>query len=74
MLEHSPEEKCKIEISVLGGFDLKIGEVSLLDHHRSRKLLELLKYFITNRNKRLLPEIIMEDLWPDEEYQNRKML
>ncbi|MGI6552327.1 MAG: AfsR/SARP family transcriptional regulator [Bacillota bacterium] len=72
MLEHSPEEKCKIEISVLGGFDLKIGEVSLLDHHRSRKLLELLKYFITNRNKRLLPEIIMEDLWPDEEYQNPK--
>jgi len=69
MFEYNPQNECKIEILVLGSFDLRMGTFSLLDNRRSQKILELLKYFITMRNKRLLPEIIMENLWSDVVYQ-----
>ncbi|HHY83757.1 MAG TPA: hypothetical protein GX505_13920 [Clostridiales bacterium] len=63
----------QLNIITFGGFDIKAEGQSLLDDSgRSYKILELLKYFVTFRGKRLLPETIIENLQPDNEYQDPK--
>ncbi|MGI6425451.1 MAG: winged helix-turn-helix domain-containing protein [Tepidanaerobacteraceae bacterium] len=37
---------------------------------RANKNLELLKYFITFRNRKLVPESIVEDIWKEDECVN----
>ena len=55
-----------IEIVTFGDFDIKVdGQSVLKKSNRANKSLELLKYFITYRNKNLIPETIINDLWPD---------
>lgn len=51
-----------------GDFDIKINDKSVLrKSSRASKNLELLKYFITYRNKKLVPETIVEALWKGNE-------
>jgi len=58
-------------IRTLGVFDLELSGNSLLNStNRSNKIIDLLKYLITNRNKKLLPETIVEDLFPEHELSN----
>jgi two-component SAPR family response regulator len=53
-----------IEVVTLGGFDIKVdGESVLKKSKRTYKNLELLKYLITFREKKLVPEKIVESLW-----------
>lgn len=57
-----------IEILTFGDFDIRINNNSVLKKsRRASKNYELLKYFITHRNKKLVPEIILEDLWNEDE-------
>jgi len=57
-----------IEILTFGDFDIKINNKSVLrKSSRASKNLELLKYFITHRNKKLVPETIVEALWNGDE-------
>lgn len=54
-----------INIITLGDFDIQYQGQSLLTSiQRCYKLLELLRYFIVFRNRRMLPETIIENLWP----------
>lgn len=58
----------KLFINTLGAFDLLIDEKSLLkEASRSYRIFKLFQYFLTFRNKKLLPETIIENLWQDSE-------
>jgi DNA-binding SARP family transcriptional activator len=58
----------EVYIRTLGSFDVRIGEKSLLEEaKRSYRIYKLLQYFITFRNKKLLAENIIENLWDEHE-------
>jgi DNA-binding SARP family transcriptional activator len=55
-----------VEVLTLGDFDIKESGKSLMGkNRRSHKRLELLKYFITYRDRKLSPDHITENLWND---------
>ena len=57
-----------IEVFTFGDFDIKINKKSVLEKsNRANKNLELFKYFIAYKNKKLVPETIVEDLWTGDE-------
>lgn len=63
----------KLYINTLGDFDLIIGGNSLLkESNRSYRLYKLFQYFVTFKNKKLLPETIIDNLWQDNESQDPK--
>lgn len=63
----------RLEIYTLGGFQVCCGEQKLFsESRRSQKTGELLMYLITHRQKLVLPETILESLWPEKEYANPK--
>lgn len=63
----------KLYISTFGGFDIKVENESVLKKSsRTYKLYKLFEYFITFRNKKLLPETIIDNLWADSESNNPK--
>lgn len=56
----------KLCINTFGVFELIAENQSLLkDSSRTYKLYKLFKFFITFRNKKLLPETIIDNLWSD---------
>lgn len=62
-----------LKITTLGSFDLQLGNQSLLrDTGRSYKLLELFKYFLSFKEKKILPETIIDIFWPEADYQSPK--
>lgn len=62
-------ETGRLEISTLGLFQARCGDQLLSDNaSRSNRLWELLKYLITHRDKGNAPDVIVETLWPDQEY------
>lgn len=57
-------------IRTFGQFSVKrCGIVLSADSHKSQKMWDLFKYFITNRGKNIMPETIQETLWPDQDYE-----
>lgn len=63
----------KLKIYTLGHFKVCRGENNLSETtNRSYRLWELFKYLITNRNRVVLPETVMEQLWPEEDYADPK--
>ena len=63
----------KLYINTFGGFDIKNGEKSLLkESKRTYKLYKLFQYFLTFRNKKLLPETIIDNIWADSESDDPK--
>lgn len=67
------EKKAKLYIYTLGNFDIKLGEKSLLDTaNKSFKILTLLKYFLSFNEKRLLPESIIDHIYPENESSDPK--
>lgn len=57
-----------LKIYTLGEFNIRLNDESIIDKIGSRnRLLLLLKYLLTNEGKRLLPDIIVEDLMEDKE-------
>lgn len=57
-----------LHIKTLGDFDIYFGDESLLkESKRSYKLYKLLQYFLTFRNRKLLPEVIIDNLWQDQD-------
>lgn len=58
----------KLFIFTLGVFDIKLEDTSLIkDSSRSYRLYKLLQYFITFKNKKILADTIIENIWPDHE-------
>lgn len=63
----------KLYINTLGDFDMILNSESLMqDASRSYRLFKLLQYFLTFKNKKLLPETIIENLWQDQDSQDPK--
>jgi two-component SAPR family response regulator len=60
-----------LNIKTLGVFELNYNDNTLLNYaNRANKIMDLLKYFITNRGKKILPEMILEQLMPEDELTN----
>jgi len=56
----------KLYITLLGDFDIKMNNKSIIPQSKkSSKLIRLLEYFLTFKNKELIPETIIENLWMD---------
>ena len=56
----------KLYITLLGDFDIKMNNKSIIPQSKkSSKLIKLLEYFLTFKNKELIPETIIENLWMD---------
>ncbi|MCW3490444.1 BTAD domain-containing putative transcriptional regulator [Dethiobacter alkaliphilus] len=65
----SAEKTTTLQIITLGQFMVRRGEKVLSQNSsRSNKLWELFKFLITRRDQGMLPEYIVETLWPDGEY------
>ncbi|TCX48562.1 hypothetical protein C1I36_10750 [Dehalobacter sp. 14DCB1] len=63
-------EEGPIYIRTFGQFCVKRGSVVLsAESHKSQKMWDLFKYFITNRGKNIMPETIQDTLWPDQDYE-----
>jgi DNA-binding SARP family transcriptional activator len=63
----------KLYISTLGEFDIKLDDQSILkDSSRMYKIYRLFEYFLTFRNKKLLPETIIDNLLSDSESDDPK--
>lgn len=61
----SPNDTSLVEIKTLGGLDIRFCGKSLIESRSSlRRVLELLKYLIAFRNRRILPEVIIDEMWP----------
>lgn len=57
-----------LKIYTLGEFNIRLKDESIIDKIGSQnRLLILFKYLLTNEGKRLLPDIIVEDLMEDKE-------
>lgn len=62
-----------VEVLTFGNFDIMFNGKSVFKSAgRKYKNLELLKYFITNRNKKIVPENIIDYFWSDKEYGDPK--
>ena len=63
----------KVKIKTLGVFDVKLNQKSLIKKGtRTYKINKLLQYFIAFRNRKILPETIIENLFPEDEYSDPK--
>jgi DNA-binding SARP family transcriptional activator len=63
----------KLTIKTLGVFDIKIKDTSLIKKgSRTYKINKLLQYFIAFRDRKILPETIIENLFPEDEYADPK--
>lgn len=56
-----------LEIVTLGKFEVKRAG-QLLSQDSSYRVWELFKYIITNRNNGVVPELALDNLWPDQDY------
>lgn len=66
----------KIYINTLGNFDVLFdNESKLTESNRAYRLIRLFQYFLTFRNKKILPETIIDNLWRESEsYDPKNML
>ena len=54
---------------MFGDFAIQYGDRVLTGNiGRSKKVWALIEYLLANRGKEISPDRMMEDLWPDEEY------
>lgn len=59
----------QVEIKMFGEFDIIVNGESLLNNlTRLPVIIELLQYMAANYDKEMLPNTIVEDVWPDKEY------
>lgn len=69
--EYWEEDNLLIQVGMLGGFSIRIGETVIKDtSSRSSQLWSLLEYLIAFRHKTISPEEIYEALWGEDEIEN----
>lgn len=73
MYDNPSRENEVFQIHTLGDFSVQYSENNLTDaFENSQKLLELFTYFITYRNELILPEKIIDEIWPEAEFSDPK--
>ncbi len=61
--------KQQIKIHTLGKFFIRRGDFVLSENSsRSRRMWEVFKYLLSNREKSFFPEEILDNIWPDKDY------
>jgi two-component SAPR family response regulator len=66
-------KKERLEIYTLGRFLVKSGDTLISEQSsRSYRIWDLFKYLVTYRDKGILPEVILENLWPGQEFSDPK--
>jgi DNA-binding SARP family transcriptional activator len=66
-------KKERLEICTLGRFLVKSGDRLISEQsNRSYRVWDLFKYLITHRDRGILPEVILENLWPGQEFSDPK--
>jgi two-component SAPR family response regulator len=61
--------EAKISINTFGKFFIRQGDILLSDSSsRSRRMWEVFKYLLSNRDKSFYPEDILDNIWPDKDY------
>ena len=59
----------KIYIYTLGKFFIRLGDTVISENtSRSKKMWEVFKYLLSNRDKSLFPETILDKIWPEKDY------
>jgi len=59
----------QIQIHTLGKFLIRRGDEVLSESSsRSRKMWEVFKYLLSNRDKSFFPEEILDNIWPEKSY------
>lgn len=62
-------DRPRVEIQMLGLFDVKKNHKSLVHAAAgSKKLWELYKFIVTHRKRSFTPETLLDSLWPSEDY------
>lgn len=73
MIDGNLETGPRLEITTLGRFEVRCGEVVISEEaKRSYRLWDLFRYLITFRERNNPPEIIAETLWPEQDYDDPK--
>ncbi len=61
--------KQQIKIQTLGKFFIRRGDEVLSENSsRSRRMWEVFKYLLSNRDKSFFPEEILDNIWPEKNY------
>ena len=59
----------KVYIYTLGKFFIRQGDAVISENtSRSKKMWEVFKYLLSNRDKSLFPETILDNIWPEKDY------
>lgn len=71
MKDKKVQEGNRLKVITFGNFNIIGNEGSLTDKHSgSLKLWELFKFLITYRDELILPEKIIDSIWPESDYQD----
>lgn len=70
--QYQGELEGRLSIYTLGQFEVRLGGFTRTTDSRSSKMWDLLKYLVTHRDRSVAPEVLVEALWPDEDYDNAK--
>ena len=62
-------------IYTLGKFYIKHGDIVISEgSNRSKRMWEIFKFLLSNREKSYFPEVILEKLWPDNDYSDPNLV
>jgi DNA-binding SARP family transcriptional activator len=65
------QEPEKMQIQMLGGFQITIGEITIKDtDNHSQQMWNLLEYLIVFRNQAISPRSLADSLWPGDKSNN----
>lgn len=71
MVDKTCQEPKTLYVRMFGEFSIRYGEQEMTGNiGRSKKVWALIEYLLANREKGVSQERLMEDLWPDEDYDN----
>ncbi|MBT9147360.1 MAG: Regulatory protein AfsR [Syntrophomonadaceae bacterium] len=73
LLEGTVAQSNYLEVISLGNFLVKNGETHFSENaSRSRKVWDIFKYFLAHHGQIILPEVVVEQLWPEQSYADAK--
>ena len=72
-IDSKSTRECRLEVQTLGNFLVKnCGNHLSESASRSQKVWDLFKYLLVHQGQTLLPEVVMEQLYPDQAYADPK--
>ncbi len=69
---NNPESTHNLNFYTLGRFEISSSEGGYIPSARTTKLWDLFKFLLANKGVNIAPEVILENLYPNETYENPK--